>query len=433
MTLGIVLAVLVTAVPEWTLEGCIERGLQEGVSLQRQELLLRQRRSDERLALLDGLPEISLRTGCDFGWGRTVDMQELMIVDHRLNFSNSWSVGASLSSSRVVSTLLEQREKRFLRQEAAAGREAMETGLKIAITEAYLELLLADKNYENACTGYESILAQRERTEKEVRSGRLSYRSLAEIEAQSATEKAAVASARGNRRTAAMNLSRYLNLPPEEELTVAPPAEDSLPEPWPMPSTGDIARYVATHPRIRQAEASLGNGQVGLRKERASLLPDLTVAGGYGTYYSNASRVTWYNQLTGNGNPSLGVTLTIPLPSGNSFTRMRQRASEVSQQQCEIEELRQELESEMLTSLLNAINCYESCLAAEENMKALGTAFRANEARFENGAISSSEYLISRTNWQKAVGAYWQARYRYLFQLKIISLRKIPVQEGGSQ
>ncbi|MBQ7639986.1 MAG: TolC family protein [Bacteroidales bacterium] len=433
MTLGIVLAVLVAAVPEWTLEGCIERGLQEGVSLQRQELLLRQRRSDERLALLDGLPEISLRTGCDFGWGRTVDMQELMIVDHRLNFSNSWSVGASLSSSRVVSTLLEQREKRYLREEAAAGREAMETGLKIAITEAYLELLLADKNYENACTGYESILAQRERTEKEVLSGRLSYRSLAEIEARSATEKAAVASARGNRRTAAMNLSRYLNLPPEEELTVAPPAEDSLPEPWPMPSAGDIARYVATHPRIRQAEASLGTGQVALRKERASLLPDLTVAGGYGTYYSNASRVTWYNQLTGNGNPSLGVTLTIPLPGGQSFTRLRQRSSAVSQQACEIEELRQELESEMLSSLLNAINCYESCLAAEENMKALGTAFRANEARFENGAISSSEYLISRTNWQKAVGAYWQARYRYLFQLKIISLRKIPVQEGGAQ
>lgn len=432
MPLGFVLAVLVTAVPEWTLESCIERGLQEGVGLHRQELLLRQRRSDERLALLDGLPEITLRTGCDFGWGRTVDMQELTIVDHRLNVSNSWSVGASLSSSRVASTLLEKRDRRFLREEAAAGREAMETGLKIAITEAYLELLLADKNYENACAGYESIQAQRERTEKEVLSGRLSYRSLAEIEAQSATEKASVASARGIRRTAAMNLSRYLNLSPEEELTVAPPADDSLPEPWPMPSAGDIARYLAAHPRIRQAEAVLGSGRIRLRKERLSLLPELTVAGGYGTYYSNTSRVTWYNQLTGNGNPSLGVTLSIPLPGGQPFTRLRQRSSEVSRQQLEIEELRQELESEMLSSLLNAINCYESCLAAEENMKALGTAFRANEARFENGAISSSEYLISRTNWQKAVGTYWQARYRYLFQLKIISLRKIPVQAGGT-
>ena len=433
MHLGLVLAVLVTALPEWTLEGCIERGLQEGAGLHRQELLLRQRRSDERLALLDGLPEISLRTGCDFGWGRTVDMQELMIVDHRLNFSNSWSVGVSLSSGRVVSTLLERRGKRFLREEAAAGREETETGLKIAITKAYLELLLADKNYENACAGYESILSQRERTEKEVLSGRLSYRSLAEIEAQSATEKAAVASARGEWRTAAMNLSRYLNLSPEEELSVAPPADDSLPEPWPMPSEGDIARYLAGHPRMRQAEASLGTGQTELRKERAALLPDLAVAGGYGTYYSNASRVTWYNQLTGNGNPSVGITLTVPLPAGGNFTRMRQRSAEISRQRCELEELRRELESEMLSSLLTAINCYESCLAAEENMKALGTAFRANEARFENGAISSSEYLISRTNWQQAVGAYWQARYRYLFQLKIISLRKIPVQEGGAQ
>ena len=433
MYTGLVLAALVTAVPQWTLESCIERGLQEGIELQRQELLLRQRRGDERFALLDGLPEISLRTGCDFGWGRTVDMQELTIVDHRLNLSNSWSVGASLSSARVVSSLLDKRDRRFLREEAAAGREAMETGLKIAITEAYLELLLADKNYENACAGYESILAQKERTEKEVRSGRLSYRSLAEIEAQSATEKAAVASARGKRRTAAMNLSRYLNLSPEEELSVAPPADDSLPEPWPMPSEGDIARYLAAHPRIRQAEAVQGSSRAGLRKERASLLPDLTVAGGYGTYYSNTSRMTWYNQITGNGNPSVGVTLTIPLPGGQSFSRLRQRTSEVARQECEIEGLRQELESEMLSSLLDAINCYESCLAAEENMKALGTAFRANEARFENGAISSSEYLISRTNWQQAVGAYWQARYRYLFQLKIISLRKIPVQEGGTQ
>ena len=433
MPLGFVLAALLTALSDWTLEGCIERGLQEGVELQRQELLLRQRRSDERTALLDVLPEISLRTGCDFGWGRTVDMQELMIVDHRLNFSNSWSVGASLSSSRAVSSMLDKREKRFLREEAAAGREQLETGLKIAITEAYLELLLADKNYENARTGYESILAQRERTEKEVLSGRLSYRSLAEIEAQSATEKAAMASALGNRRSAAMNLSRYLNLSPEEELSVTPPADDSLPEPWPMPSSGDIARYLAFHPRIRQAQAQMESGRISLHKERASLLPDLAVAGGYGTYYSNASHVTWYNQLTGNGNPSIGITLTVPLPGNREITRVRQRAAEVSRQAYEVEEIRRELESEMLSSLLNAINCYESCLAAEENMNALGNAFRANEARFENGAISSSEYLISRTAWHKAVGAYWQARYRYLFQLKIISLRNIPVHEGGAQ
>ena len=99
----------------------------------------------------------------------------------------------------------------------------------------------------------------------------------------------------------------------------------------------------------------------------------------------------------------------------------------------EVEQTRRDLEGEMLSSLLNAINCYESCLAAEENMEALSKAFQANEARFENGAISSSEYLISRTAWQRAVGDYWQARYRYLFQMKIISLRDIPVGDGGTQ
>ncbi len=433
MPLGFIIAVLATALPPWTLERCIERGLQEGIGLQKQEVLLRQRSADRRLSLLDLLPEVTLRTGGDFGWGRTVDMQELMIVDHRLNFSNSWSAGAALSSSNVVGALLDRREKKSRLQEAAAGLEEMQTGLKIAITEAYLELLLAEKNYENACAGYESILAQKERTEKEVLSGRLSYRSLAEIEAQTATEKAAVASARGGRRTAAMTLSRYLNLSPEEELSVTPPADDSIPEPWPMPASGAIARYLARHPRIRQAEAALEAGRTGLRISRAALLPEVTLSGGYGTYYSNASRVTWYNQLTANGNPSVGVTLTIPLPTGRAFTRIRQEAAGVEQLSREVEQTRRDLEGEMLSSLLNAINCYESCLAAEENMEALSKAFQANEARFENGAISSSEYLISRTAWQRAVGDYWQARYRYLFQMKIISLRDIPVGEGGTQ
>ena len=433
MHLGFIIAVLVSALPEWTLERCIERGLQEGTGVLKQELLVQQRRADRQLAVLDALPAITLRTGGDFGWGRTVDMQELMIVDNRLNFSNTWSAGAALSSSDIVSSLLGKREKEHLLQEADAGLEEIRTELEIAITEAYLELLLAEKNYENACAGYESILAQRDRTEKEVLAGRLPYRSLAEIEARSATEKAAVASARGGRRTAAMTLSRYLNLSPEEELEVVPPPGDSIHAPWPMPSSGDITRYLAAHPRIRRAKAALNAGRTTLQMSRAALLPDLTVSGGYGTYYSNASRVTWYNQLTGNGNPSVGVTLTVPLPTGREFTRIRQEAAGVSRLSCEVEEVRRALESEMLTSLLNAINCYESCLAAQENMEALGKAFRANEARFENGAISSSEYLISRTNWQQAVGDYWQARYRYLFQMKIISLRRIPVGEGGAQ
>jgi len=433
MYLGFIIAVLLSALPEWTLERCIERGLGESTDLQKQEVLLRQRRAERRGALWNAAPEVTLRTGGDFGWGRTVDMQELMIVDHRLNFSNSWSAGAALSSTNVLSALLERQEQNSLLQGADAELEEMQTGLKIAITEAYLELLLAEKNYEIACTGYESILAQKDRTEKEVLAGRLSYRSLAEIEAQSATEKAAVARANGDRRTAALTLSRYLNLSPEEELKLAPPPDDSIPEPRPMPSSGDILRYLARHPRLRQAEAAREAGRAGLRKSRAAMLPDLTVSGGFGTYYSNASRVTWRNQLSGNGNPSVGVTLTVPLPTGQDITRIRRESAEIARQSCEVEAVRRTLEGEMLSSLMNALNFYESCLAAEENMEALEKAFRANEARFENGAISSSEYLISRTAWQRAVGDYWQARYRYLFQMKIIDLRRIPGGEGGGQ
>ena len=431
--LGFVIAALLDSVPVWTLERCLERGLQEGIETRQQELLLRRQREAMRLSPLDYLPEVVLQTSLDFSWGRSVDMQELMIIDHRLNLSNSWSAGASLSSARILEAALETRGKRHRIREAESALEEMRTELMIAITEAYLGLLLAEKNYENARVGYTTILAQQERTEKEVSAGRLPYRSLAEIEARSASEKAAMAGANGQRRSAAMTLSRYLNLSPEEELAIAPPPDDSLPSPGGLPSREEMEHYLSLHPGVRRAEAALETARNLQWGNRLALLPEVTLSGGYGTYYSNTSRVTYRNQLSGNGNPSLGLSLSLPLPGAGKVSRIREGDGEVKRLTLEVEKVRQTLYSEMLNTLLEAINSYETCRAAEENMAALGEAFRANEIRFENGAITSTDYLVSRTNWQRAVGDYWQARYRYLFQMKIISLRKIPIQKGGPQ
>ncbi len=408
----------------WTLRRCLERGLDQGLELRERDLAVSGASLAMRLSAFDWMPQVSVAASADFSWGRSVDMQELVIVNNGTNTSSSLSASASLSSSSLISAGLSVRERKSEYDRTLAEREDERTELAIDITQAYLQLLLSYKMCDNARADYDNILVECRRVGREVEEGKASYGSLFEIEAQAAAERETLAEAIGKEKDARITLSGYLNLPPEEKLEVSPPVDEKLPPPAMLPSEACIEARMASHPRTRGAQAARRASRARKKAALCALMPELSLTGYYATGYSNTGKGTFGEQLSTNLNPAVSIGLTIPILTGSGgLVRYRKAEEEISLREIELERCRRDLRAEMERTLSEALGCYEIYKAANDNKDAMEKSFNSNQARFEAGMISGSDYLICRNNFRKAVAMYWQAYYKYLFSLKVVDYR----------
>ena len=148
----------------WTLERCLDYAAVHNLGLQEQELAIGLRRTDLMQKRAAQLPSIHLAVGQDWNWGRSVDMQELVIIRNKLTQATALSVNASWNLfggfAREYGRLAARSGLEAASYEAQQLREA----LRIDVTRAYLQLLLARQMSRYAAENYATIVRQRERT-----------------------------------------------------------------------------------------------------------------------------------------------------------------------------------------------------------------------------------------------------------------------------
>ena len=50
--------------------------------------------------------------------------------------------------------------------------------------------------------------------------------------------------------------------------------------------------------------------------------------------------------------------------------------------------------------------------------------FRYVQQKFDIGSLSATDYIVARTNLFKAKSEYYQSKYQFVFQLKILDFYK---------
>jgi outer membrane protein len=83
-------------------------------------------------------------------------------------------------------------------------------------------------------------------------------------------------------------------------------------------------------------------------------------------------------------------------------------------------QMRQQLKTDVQTAVTNAKASKRNLEAARLSMEAAQAAFDNAQNRFELGAINSLEYTTARNNLDQAQVTLTQAKYQYLFDLKVV-------------
>ena len=410
----------------WSLQRCIEYARQNNLQVKMEEIAVEQAHNSAVQSKWDLAPSVNAGLSHSMSWGRSVNLQTLEIIKNKRNMSTSGNLSASAVIFGGFSKTNNIKSSMTSLKIAEKQLEKIKNDITIQITRAYLQLLLSREIERSAQESCKSTEEQVERTAKLVDAGSQAYSTLLEVKAQLANEKSQLVAARGDVRTNKLTLMQLLELPEEEENTfdvVAP--DESQEQLYLIDDIESIYRQALDLPQVKIAEYNLEKSKYDYKAMLGRMMPSLSVQAGYGSYYTDGQSGAFFTQFEHNKNPSIGFSLNIPVFNGLSARMAARNASLARQNNALMLEMQKEsLFKEIQSAHNEAVNALERERAALENMRSIQESFTYTENKFNVGMMNATDYNIAKTNLFKAVSAYYQAKYQYLFQLKILDFYK---------
>lgn len=410
----------------WTLSQCIEYARQNNLQVKMEEIGVEQASNSTSQSKWDLAPSVNAGLSHNMSWGRSVNLQTLEIIKNKRSMSTSGNLSASATLFGGFSKTNAIKSNMTSLKIAEQQLEKIKNDITIQITRAYLQLLLSREIERSAQESCKSTEQQVERTAKLVDAGSQAYSTLLEVKAQLANEKSQLVAAQGDVRTNKLTLMQLLELPQEEEdsFEVQAPSEDKN-QLYLIEDVETIYRKALDLPQVKIAEYNLEKSKYDYKSILGRMMPSLSVQAGYGSYYTDGQSGAFFTQFEHNKNPSVGFSLNIPVFNGLSARMAARNASLARQSNAIMLELqKQSLFKEIQSAHNEAVNSLERMNAAMENMLSIQESFTYTENKFNVGMMNATDYNIAKTNLFKAISAYYQAKYQYLFQLKILDFYK---------
>ena len=415
----------------WSLERCIRYAWDNNLTIRQQSLETVRSEAMLTQSRLSFLPSISASFGHNLNWGRSVDLQNLEIIHNKLSQSTSASANASIYLLDGLSKLNNLKSSRKSVEISLQEVERLKDEISISIVKSYLQILLSKEIEASAIESLNAVTAQRERTKLLVEAGNQPYSSLLEIESQLASERVQAVTAGNQVITNTLALQQLLDLPYDPEFRIEIPDTDCLlPESTDM-DTEEIYSAAQSMPVIQSARLALDKGELDLRTARGQYYPKISLSASYGTFFSSStfapdgSVYPFFEQFRDNINPSISIGLTIPI-FNNWSTKANVENARAAKESLELDlKIKQQtLYKEIQTAVTEAGTYLRQMEAALANMNSMRESFRYVEEKFNAGALNGTDYTVVMSNLKKAESEYLQAKYQYIFQLKIIDFYK---------
>ena len=240
-----------------------------------------------------------------------------------------------------------------------------------------------------------------------------------------------VVTAESQVRTNTLALQQLLDLQYSPDFRIAVPDIDYIIQGYTADNIDEIYAGALSMPVIQSARLALDKGELDLKSAKGQLYPKISLSASYGTFYSSStfapdgSVYPFFEQFRDNINPSITVGLSIPI-FNNWSVKTNVRNARLARESLELElrSKEQTLYKEIQTAVTEAETYYRQMEAAEANVASMQESFRYVEEKFNSGVLNGTDYTVARANLFKARSEYLQARYQFIFQLKIIDFYK---------
>ena len=407
----------------WSLQECLDWAVEHSLTVKQSELSVAQREIQLNTSQNSWLPNVSgsVNERLSFGRGLTADNT----YTSANTTSTGFSIGGGMNLFDGLATPNNIALSKLDLEAATADLERARDDIRVAVARAYVQVLYDYEIVDVARKQIELDDAQVARLEALAATGKAAQAEVSQQKASRAQSGVTLVQAENNLRLALLDLGQLLEFPSSEGFSIERPTvqvEEILLD---IPER-IYADAVEVRPAVRAEEIRLKGTEKSLKIAQAAQYPSLSLSGGVGSNYYTTSNAaypqdTFFNQLSHNFSPYIGVSMSVPI-----FTRFQTRnnirSARLNQelQQIQLDKTKQSLYKEIQQAWSNAVAAEAKYRSSTEAATAAEDAFRLVQAKYENGKATITEFNESRNQLLKTKSDCVQATYEYLFQSRLL-------------
>jgi len=416
-------AVGVSAQQPWTLQQCIEQGLKQNISLKMSELSRENQSISLDRAKNQRLPDLSASASQNLSFGQSMNSKGYYDFGNSQSYSGSISANVVLFNGFQISNTIKAQQLNLLSsiEELKKAQESM----AVSIASAYLQVLYNKEIVQVAQEQEKLSQLQLDRYINMANLGKIPEGQVSEIRAQLANDKLNTTQAKNTLRLSLLDLSQLIELQKWTDFDVTVPTIDMEALRLSVPPAEEIFDYAqANKPSVKSSELKLKSSEMELKVAKGGAYPTLSVGASYGNgYYDKGANLG--DQLSKNARTSMGINLSIPI-----FDRFNTRNSvnsakiAIKNAELEVDNAKKSLYKEIQQAWINATNALEKYNASKEAVTQSEIASTFAEEKFNSGKSSAYEYYEARMKLVSATSNLLQAKYNYVFTIKILDFYK---------
>ncbi|KJD34528.1 membrane protein [Tamlana nanhaiensis] len=396
---------------QWTFQECLEYAVENNITIKDAEYTKQtadvtyQQSKDSRLPTLSG--SASQR----FTNGQSIDPITSDFVNQQIH-SSSFGLNTSVSvfNGNQISNQIKQ-NKLLANQNSLYLQEA-KNSITLSVAESYLQALYAKEGIAIAEENLEATAQQAEQAKARYEAGSIAMQDYTDAISQEATNRYNLIDAKNTYAQQILVLKQLLELGPETDFDIAAPETDAYAAPILPNKTAVYNAALGMLPEYEAVKLGVEVSKKDLDLAKGNYLPSLTLSGSIGTGYTNTQDMNFSNQINGNFNQSLGLSLSVPIFNGNQTKAAVQKAKiAIDQSQIQVQTAQKEIYQKVATAYQNALSSQEQLLAAEAASTAAEESYKLAQKKFDLGALSTTDLVVSQNTYTTAQQNYLQAKY----------------------
>ena len=416
---------------QWTLKECIDYAVANNISLKKKTLSKLSATEDVKQAKAQLLPSLSASTTQSMGFRPWPNESTGMVSNgtvqrsvDKLSYNGTYGVNANWTvwnGNKNHNTL---KLNKLVEEQAVADSAVTAKTIEEQITQLYVQILYTAEAIKVNKYSYEASLANENRGKEMVKVGKMSKADLAQLQAQTATDKYGIVETESNLAKYKSQLKQLLEITGEGEFDVAAGEASDEEATTTVPAlTAVYENAVTNRPEIVYSQLGIKQSNVNIAIAKAGWMPTVSLSGSAMTSTSSMNDNSWGNQMKTNFDVALGATVSVPIyDQRQTKTAVAKAKIQRENALLDLEDKKKQIWNSVEGYWIDANNNQQKFIAAKANVESAETSYELMSEQFRMGLKNIIELMNSKQNLLKAQQDMLQSKYMTILAKEMLKM-----------
>ena len=401
--------------------------LGKNIQVKRSDLTTNQNELLSNQAMFNRLPSVNGSVNENFNWYKGFDSSTGRYGNSSGSNNTNYGVSTSVSlyNGSKLRTQIKQAELNV--QGSLLNSKAVRESVGLNIINAYLQVLYSYERVKNAEKQIESTTKQLALAKERLDLGAISSSDYLQIKSELSSEKSTLATAQSQLAIDNVTLEQLMELPVDPNFAISSPNLNNLLVDSTPPDPQQIYNLaLGIKPEIKSSELNKESTLLNVKIARADFIPTISMNAGLSTGYSSLTTGSGYSsQLSDKINPSVGLTLSVPIFQKKQVkTNVGIANIAVLNAELDLINTRNQLRKEIEQACVNVVSSRGQYAASLEQNQSAQESYDVTTEKFKVGLLNSVDFLVQKTSLITSESKLLQSKFNLIFSYKVLDFYK---------